>query len=505
MSKLNIRTMKMMNENDFEISDYESDISLYDDDDTSSEYDLEHEPYEFGSSEDKEEPVKVFTPQPIQLAAENSNFRTLAEAKTFYDQERKRQNDELDHEEHMKTVVKRLAEEKYWKEIINALPVESEGFKKRRLVQEAEEKEKLVKEKKRQKTKPLPFGHRRNGGKHKKSHGDVDPDVVKQRRAERRRVRKNEKKEEENKRAKFFEDNAVKIEEKIEDLYRTATLKLKKPDISMEDALLEFGTQETGKEDTTWTVVPSKKKKEPLVLKMGVKPFRELVKTESVQKTSSGKTRMCRFVTKQTECAHGEQCRFAHTIDELTPKVCDFGEACKFLHSKDKPCSYIHSFETKLEYCQRLAIVPPSPKVVGKQELFHPKYMANCQPVPLKSRVLTPVKEKTEVVCPGAPKKEPPMTPLKETTEVVCPGAPKKEPPMTPVKETTEVVCPGAPKKEPPMTPVKEKTEVVCPGAPKKEPKLPGTTILKVPKEFAIKAFEMALSAGRKNIKIIIV
>jgi len=185
--------MKMMIENDFEISDHESDISLYDDEDTSSEYDLEYELYEFVSSEDKEEPVRVITPQPIQLAAENSNFRTLAEAKTFYDQERKRQNDELDHEEHMKTVVKRLAEEKYWKEIINALPVESEGFKKRRLRQEAEEKEKLVKEKKRQKTKPLPFGHRRNGGKHKKSHGDVDPDVVKQRRAERRRSGKREK------------------------------------------------------------------------------------------------------------------------------------------------------------------------------------------------------------------------------------------------------------------------------------------------------------------------
>ena len=352
--------MNMMN-NDFELSDYESEISE-DENEDYEDYVSEPELYEeFDySGEEIEEPVRVITPQPIQLAAANSAFRTLAEAKTFYEQEHKRKLDELEHEEHMQSVIKRLAEEKYWKEIIDGLPVESEGFKKRRLAQEIEEKAKLLEEKKAQETNSLPFGHRRNGGKQKKSHADVDPAVVKQRRAERRRVRKSEKKEEEIKRAKIFEAQAAKEkieeekieEEKIKELVYRPTVKLSKPKISAEDELMEFGFDKEEKEDTNWTVVSSKKKKEPLVLKMGVKPFREL-KTETVPQTSSGKSRMCRSVAKCEQCAHGEHCRFAHTMDELTPKVCEFGEGCKFFHSKDKPCSYIHSFETKMEYCKK--------------------------------------------------------------------------------------------------------------------------------------------------------
>jgi hypothetical protein len=96
------------------------------------------------------------------------------------------------------------------------------------------------------------------------------------------------------------------------------------------------------------------------------------------------------------------------------------------------------------------------------------------------------------------------MTPVKEKKELVCPGAPEKQPPMTPVKEKKELVCPGAPEKQPPMTPVKKK-ELVCPGAPEKQPQIPETTILKVPKVLAMQALEMAVAAGRKNIKIIIV
>ena len=71
--------------------------------------------------------------------------------------------------------------------------------------------------------------------------------------------------------------------------------------------------------------------------------------------------------------------------------------------------------------------------------------------------------------------------------------------------EKKELVCPGAPEKQQPMTPVIEKKELVCPGAPEKQPPIPEKTILKVPKVLAMQALEMAMAAGRKNIKIIIV
>lgn len=50
----------------------------------------------------------------------------------------------------------------------------------------------------------------------------------------------------------------------------------------------------------------------------------------------------------------GDNCRFAHDLDEFVPQVCTFNENCTRLFDLNKPCTYIHSSENKEQYIQRI-------------------------------------------------------------------------------------------------------------------------------------------------------
>lgn len=43
------------------------------------------------------------------------------------------------------------------------------------------------------------------------------------------------------------------------------------------------------------------------------------------------KTRMCNSIDKKEKCPHGERCRFAHSLDELNISKCFFGDECRFI------------------------------------------------------------------------------------------------------------------------------------------------------------------------------
>lgn len=43
------------------------------------------------------------------------------------------------------------------------------------------------------------------------------------------------------------------------------------------------------------------------------------------------KTRMCNSIDKKEKCPHGERCRFAHSLDELNISKCFFGDECRFV------------------------------------------------------------------------------------------------------------------------------------------------------------------------------
>ena len=166
---------------------------------------------------------KVYYPKPIQLASKNSEFDTLEQVIAWRNAELECLREEIITATFKAELAKKEAQEaeaKKLKELMEELPTESEAVKSKRLAKEAEEalaKEiQKRKEKAKEGKKALPFGHRRNGGGKKgRSHAEVDPAVVKARRALRRKARKEEKKIEETKRTEFF--NAQKIEKKLEE------------------------------------------------------------------------------------------------------------------------------------------------------------------------------------------------------------------------------------------------------------------------------------------------
>ena len=357
--------------------------------------------------------TKVYYPKPIQLASKNSEFATMDEVIAWRNAELERLREEIVTATFKAELAKKEAQEadaKKWKELMEELPTESEAMKSKRLAKEAEEALVKVIQKRKEKAKEgkkaLPFGHRRNGGGKKgRSHAEVDPEVVKARRALRRKVRKEEKKIEETKRTEFF--NTQKKEEKEEKKEEKKEEENELYDVVRKTANLPTFPEEKPKivvvKNNDWQTVPLRKKKiEPIVLKMGVASYCQPVISEPEVQKSNVKSRMCTSVLQNTECKHGENCRFAHSVDQLTPASCLFGKDCKFVNSKVRNCYFCHPFESKFEYCKRVGIKVETPKVET------PKVSAWTKPLIItkEERCVTPVQVRREVVCPPAPKKE---------------------------------------------------------------------------------------------------
>jgi len=87
---------------------------------------------------------------------------------------------------------------------------------------------------------------------------------------------------------------------------------------------------------------------------------------ESKDKGNS-KSKICTSFGTKKSCRHGENCRFAHTVDELSPSECFFGTDCKFLHCPERLCVFIHEQETKIQYCQRVGIKIPKKTISPPQ------------------------------------------------------------------------------------------------------------------------------------------
>jgi len=75
--------------------------------------------------------------------------------------------------------------------------------------------------------------------------------------------------------------------------------------------------------------------------------------TVCVVDISDTRSRACKSVSSGEKCLKGDNCTFAHTLDELNPVACKFGMSCKFIFSDTKTCFYIHPEETKEMYCKR--------------------------------------------------------------------------------------------------------------------------------------------------------
>ena len=460
--------------------------------------------------------------QPIQLAAKSSKFSTLEEAKEFYT---KKFEQEFEEAETMLAVEKENAAlEELKKELEKKkefekepLPFESESFKQKR-----EEAEKLLREEaeafrakiKAEQQQGNVWGHRRNGGgkKGRRNCKETADEVIQARRSLHRKKVKDQKKVEAEARAVKFAAEAAKVvvptpkpvveldEEEVE----MRKLILSKIEEKPENVALPPSSPSTPTatptptppptpppspkpvsppvrpplppmplvetcvevEEEGWEVVKKKEKKEVKEVKPENREEAiEVLADQSKMRQQLKRTKMCISVSSGKTCPHGVNCRFAHSPDELSISDCFFGTKCRFVCCKNgvfentgnKPCQHRHPEETEDNYFKRTGLPDFRPKTIPTLE--------------------TPKMNKENFPILSTPAPPPPPTKwVKPPT--ITPDATKPRPATTAVKFPP-----------PPPPPELEREE----------------TVIKVPKELAVQAMEMALASGKKLIRIEII
>jgi len=111
-------------------------------------------------------------------------------------------------------------------------------------------------------------------------------------------------------------------------------------------------TRSKGKK-VTKLVIPLKTYKEELCERYEARPVQENLKT-----------RMCNSLDKNEVCRHGENCRFAHSLDELVIRDCHFKDRCYFVKIKKGKlvndgcncCRNKHPQESKDDFIERMGL-----------------------------------------------------------------------------------------------------------------------------------------------------
>ena len=78
------------------------------------------------------------------------------------------------------------------------------------------------------------------------------------------------------------------------------------------------------------------------------------------------KSRMCKSVDTKEQCQHGDNCRFAHSLDELNISDCLFGQRCHFVKMSNgelidvdktkKVCTHKHPHENRESFMRRTGL-----------------------------------------------------------------------------------------------------------------------------------------------------
>jgi len=194
----------------------------------------------------------------------------------------------------------------------------------------------------------LSFSHRRNGGGKRRNAKETKPEILKKRRAARRRVRK-------------------------------ANLKVKKPlveKVTPEAIVLiqedpenpeEEGVTEEEMEELRKQLLLALKREEKRESSRKIPKARSRARPQKVAHKATGSSRICarfcRFILKGQWCPH-KRCFFAHTLSQLIP--CAFRSRCRavrcgyssYVNSskwKGRPCSFIHPGENRSSYFGRMS------------------------------------------------------------------------------------------------------------------------------------------------------
>ena len=457
---------------------------------------------------------------PLQLASDISKFETMKEMVQWYADTVARESREEDEI--------RIAKEATMKEelavLMASLPRMSKAFaekkEKARLLREkvyaanAGTVARAIRKAKMARPSTNAFGHRRNGGKRKKTFAATSDEVMAKRRHDSRQKRKAEKAEQAIESALLQAKTAtetpapvVKVEvemtpEEIEEAADQRALhkvivagqdEREAKETAEREAKVEAAHQENLRvaaikaaevaEAATWTKKKSSKKSSkkvtPLVIKMGAasaKPTRMVavskIDTAEALKVTRFGTQMCRSVAKGTRCLHGTKCRFVHDPALLKKSVCVYAAECKIVKfvggvwvnkAGKKKCVHHHPDETKENHQARLDA--PLVSRAEARAAFYAKTPTFTAPVVITVPVSTP---KKSVWAPA---------PVVITAPVVT-STPKKSawaPALVVITAPVEV-----------------------------EAKIE-ETVLRVPQEMAAVALLSAMKSGRKNIRIVIV
>ena len=195
--------------------------------------------------------------------------------------------------------------------------------------------------------------------------------------------------------------------------------------------------------------------------------------------SSLHKTRMCNSLHTNEPCQHEDKCRFAHSLDELKISDCLFGQRCRFVRMSNgelintdnttKVCTHKHQHESTESFMRRTGL---------------DRYKCTQRPV-LQKVVVHPAP-------PFSPSQPPP--PLSSWTQ-----RPTVEQPTVEQRPTVEQPTVEQPTVEQPTV---EQHKIVT-----KQERIDSDQILviRVPKQLASQALEIAIKSGKSSVQIVIV
>ena len=362
-------------------------------------------------------------PPMVVLTSMKMEKRTGCSTMKEYSALRERKRQEKEHqqrrekEKERKIKEKKDAEEEAKREAIKAsLPTESKLGKQKRLAKERNERQLksklswLSRKKKRAVAKPLPFGHRRNGGGKRRGktikgfgkEAEREKEVIRLRRATKKKARKVQKKIDEEKRQEEFKTAPPKVVELVTQDYivedsdkdedereaEQEQMQLVRDHVvknfqAFEQYLAKSTKAKSTKAKSTATVKEAPwtrvgKKKERIVVIKLVTPkmieeekieegVAKLVDTKSMR-TTLVRSKMCRSVGTGKPCPHGPKCRYAHSASELKVAPCFFKDACRhvrkcgdcYKNCCKRKCFFMHPGEDTAKYCKRLGLGGPA-------------------------------------------------------------------------------------------------------------------------------------------------
>ena len=138
-----------------------------------------------------------------------------------------------------------------------------------------------------------------------------------------------------------------------------------------ESAFPPLAKEPRGKKNVIRLVVPIKTYKDEL---------REKYLSKPTDLKSNLKTRMCNSVDKKVVCWHGDNCNFAHNLEELVTHSCFFKDNCRFVRINKKGklvndgsdiCKNKHPQETQNEFMERTGLDKYKTQQEAQQEAQH--------------------------------------------------------------------------------------------------------------------------------------